>query len=239
MKRHNSNNEYLLKICAVGSSHTGKTKIIRHFTENKFTINYLPTLGVDISTKTIQVDNKTVKLILVDTAGQEFFGKLRPSYYRGASACMIFFSLNDRLSFDSVPDWLKEFRYHVPDASVPISLIAINDRKKVQVKKKVNKSKKLQKSKNLVFRGFEVFINWFFNNQSNKLRLAKKKHKEEEINHDKTTPPNELAVSSQEAKKLAKRLGMNYCELYIHEPICFTECLIQIVRDAILIKDQN
>ncbi|MFX0087749.1 MAG: Rab family GTPase [Candidatus Hodarchaeota archaeon] len=239
MINYNSKNEYLLKICAIGSSNTGKSKIIRYFTEGKFTTNYLPTLGVDITTKTIKVDNNKVKLILVDTAGQEFFGKLRPSYYRGASACVIFFSLNDRSTFDSVPDWLKEFRYHVPDASVPISLIAINDTKRIQVKKRINKSKNLPKSKNLVFRGFEVFLNWFFSNQNKKLRLPKKKYEKKQINHHKTDHPNELAVSSQEAKKLAKRLGMNYCELYLQEPICFMDCLIQLVRDAILIKDEN
>ena len=99
-----SKNEYLLKICAIGSGSVGKTSLIRRFAEGKFTTNYLPTLGVDITTKKIEVDNNNVKLILVDTAGQEFFGKLRPSYYRGASACAIFFSLNDRNMFDTIPN---------------------------------------------------------------------------------------------------------------------------------------
>ena len=86
--------EYVLKICAIGSGNVGKTSLIRRFAEGKFTMNYLPTLGVDITTKHLTVDNNLVKLILVDTAGQEFFGKLRPSYYRGASACLIIFALS-------------------------------------------------------------------------------------------------------------------------------------------------
>ncbi|UCG89552.1 MAG: GTP-binding protein [Candidatus Heimdallarchaeota archaeon] len=114
--------EYLLKICAIGSGSVGKTSLIRRFAEGKFTTNYLPTLGVDITTKQIQVDNNNVKLILVDTAGQEFFGKLRPSYYRGASACLIMFALNEKPSFEAIPDWLAEFRKHIPEASVPIAL---------------------------------------------------------------------------------------------------------------------
>jgi small GTP-binding protein len=114
--------EYLLKICAIGSGSVGKTSLIRRFAEGKFTTNYLPTLGVDITTKQIQVENNNVKLILVDTAGQEFFGKLRPSYYRGASACLIMFALNEKSSFDSIPTWLAEFRKHIPETSVPIAL---------------------------------------------------------------------------------------------------------------------
>lgn len=117
-----SDNEYLLKICAIGSGSVGKTSLIRRFAEGKFETNYLPTLGVDITTKKIHIDDNQVKLILVDTAGQEFFGKLRPSYYRGASACLIMFALNDKKSFDSVPDWLAEFRKHIPDSSIPIAL---------------------------------------------------------------------------------------------------------------------
>jgi small GTP-binding protein len=117
-----ADNEYLLKICAIGTGNVGKTSLIRRFAEGKFETNYLPTLGVDITTKVIEVDNKKIKLILVDTAGQEFFGKLRPSYYRGASACLIMFALNEKSSFDQIPDWLLEFRKHMPDQSIPIAL---------------------------------------------------------------------------------------------------------------------
>lgn len=114
--------EYLLKICAIGSGSVGKTSLIRRFAEGKFTTNYLPTLGVDITTKQVRVDDNNIKLILVDTAGQEFFGKLRPSYYRGASACLIMFALNEKPSYDAIPDWLAEFRKHIPETSVPIAL---------------------------------------------------------------------------------------------------------------------
>ncbi len=114
-------NEYLLKICAIGSGSVGKTSLIRRFAENKFETNYLPTLGVDITTKKIEVNNSQVKLILVDTAGQEFFGKLRPSYYRGATACLIMFALTDEKSFEAIPKWLTEFTKYIPP-TVPIAL---------------------------------------------------------------------------------------------------------------------
>ncbi|MFX1282319.1 MAG: Rab family GTPase [Promethearchaeota archaeon] len=128
--------EYLLKICAIGSGSVGKTSLIRRFAEGKFTTNYLPTLGVDITTKQIQVDNNNVKLILVDTAGQEFFGKLRPSYYRGASACLIMFALDEKSSFEAIPDWLAEFRKHIPEVSVPIALAG--NKKDLEEKRQVS-----------------------------------------------------------------------------------------------------
>ncbi|MFX0149368.1 MAG: Rab family GTPase [Candidatus Hodarchaeota archaeon] len=94
-------NEYLFKIVCLGSPFSNKTKILRGYVEGKFDTNYLPTLGVDIATKRIRIDNNQIKLIIVDTAGQEFFGKLRPSYFRGASGALIFFDHKNRTTFES------------------------------------------------------------------------------------------------------------------------------------------
>jgi GTPase SAR1 family protein len=50
--------EWVLKICSTGSYLVGKTSLIRRYAENKFDTNYIPTLGVDITTKRIVVDNQ-------------------------------------------------------------------------------------------------------------------------------------------------------------------------------------
>lgn len=120
--------EYLCKICIIGIPDKLKTTMVRIFTEGKFSQDYLPSLGVDITTKQIQINNNNVKLILVDTSGKEFFGKDRPSYYRGASAAIITFDKGDRDSFMTVKKWYKEFvneidRVKKPRFQVPIALV--------------------------------------------------------------------------------------------------------------------
>ncbi|MHA1967034.1 MAG: Rab family GTPase [Candidatus Hodarchaeales archaeon] len=222
-------NEYLLKICAIGSSDLEKTTLIRRFAEGKFTTNYLPTLGVDITTKKIQVDDNNIKLILVDTAGQEFFGKLRPSYYRGASACTIFFSLHKRETFNAVPLWLKEFREHIPDASIPITLIAVSNCIPRKSYRMINKIKSINK-KRIAFLDF--ILNYILIKHGLKLKKSRKKRKKRFI-------LSEYEVSSAEAEKLAKSLGMRYCELYLENDICFKRCLKQLVRDALSVKANN
>ena len=118
--------EFMLKICAIGSVSAQKTEFIRRYADEKFDTDYLPTQGADITNKKITVNNEPVKLILVDTAGQEFFRKLRSSYYRGASVVIIFFSKGDRKSFEEVPEWKKEFEEHIapPLPSVILGLQA-------------------------------------------------------------------------------------------------------------------
>lgn len=130
-----SESRFLFKIVAVGDGRVGKTSLIRRFAENKFDMNYLPTLGVDITTKSLSVSEKSVKLICLDTAGQEFFGKLRPQYYHGANGALVVYDITDKETFDNVPVWLDELRRYISDL-IPMILVAnkvdLEDERKVR-----------------------------------------------------------------------------------------------------------
>ena len=122
--------EYLLKICIIGTNFKLRDKLIRSYAEDYSDDRTHETTGVNISTHKVSIDNTHIKLILVNIAGQEFFGKLRPNYYRGASACIIVFDKSDRRSFDTVPDWLKEFQTHILSPDIPIAIVGINTKSK-------------------------------------------------------------------------------------------------------------
>lgn len=113
--------EYVFKIVAVGSGGVGKTSLIRRFALNRFEINYVMTLGVDFTTKELTVFDKFVKIVCVDTAGQEYYGKIRPSYYSGATAAFIVFDITNRNSFESLPKWINELRQYLPN--IPIAIV--------------------------------------------------------------------------------------------------------------------
>ncbi|MFW9906135.1 MAG: hypothetical protein ACFFFH_17580, partial [Candidatus Thorarchaeota archaeon] len=117
----------LLKICLIGYPSELKNNWVRRFAEGKFTTSYLPTQGVDILTKQIQVDGNNIKLILVDIASQDFFRKSRPSYYRGSSAAVITFDKSNSDSFNVVKDWYKEIKSIHP--SIPIALVGFITKK--------------------------------------------------------------------------------------------------------------
>ncbi len=116
--------KYLFKIVSMGSAGVGKTSLIRRFAHGKFQKSYLPTLGVDITTKEVVVEGTDVKLMCVDTAGQEYFGKLRGNYYRGANGCLLVFDLSRSETFNDCPGWLNEFRMHITDhEGIPFILL--------------------------------------------------------------------------------------------------------------------
>ncbi|MFX1285146.1 MAG: Rab family GTPase [Promethearchaeota archaeon] len=113
----------LLKICCTGSER--KTELVRAYAEGKFSTNYLSTIGVDITTKILNLYGLIIKIIIMDTAEQEFFRKLRSSYYHGANGALIFINHEEKSRRNQVKAWHTEFRSVVPDSNVPINLVVI------------------------------------------------------------------------------------------------------------------
>ena len=54
--------DYLFKVLLIGSSGVGKSSLLVRFSDDTFTDNFMPTIGVDFKIKTIDVDGKKIKL---------------------------------------------------------------------------------------------------------------------------------------------------------------------------------
>ena len=65
-------------------------------------------IGVDFKLKSIEVDNKIIKLQIWDTAGQERFRTITTSYYKGAHAIVIVYDISDLNSFEHVKSWMND-----------------------------------------------------------------------------------------------------------------------------------
>eukprot|EP00871_Galdieria_phlegrea_P000827 jgi/Galph1/1745/GphlegSOOS_G408.1 len=98
------------KLVFLGDQSVGKTSIITRFMYDKFDANYQATIGIDFLSKTMYLEDRTVRLQLWDTAGQERFRSLIPSYIRDSSVAIIVYDVTNRASFLSVNKWLEEVR---------------------------------------------------------------------------------------------------------------------------------
>ena len=113
-------NEYMLKICVFGTYNGFRTDFIHTFVDNKSEPN--PVGDVDISTKRIVIGDYPIKLIVVNPNTAEFYKRMRPSWFRGSVACIIFFDKDNRQSFEDVPNWLQKFKKTIPKP-IPIALV--------------------------------------------------------------------------------------------------------------------
>ena len=83
------------KLVFLGDLSVGKTSIINQFMYSTFDKNHQPTIGVDFLSKTIHLEERTVRFQLWDTAGQERFRALIPSYIRDSSVAIVVYDITN------------------------------------------------------------------------------------------------------------------------------------------------
>jgi small GTP-binding protein len=102
--------DFLLKIVLIGDSGVGKTNLLSRFTRDSFTIDSKATIGVEFATRTLTVEDHTVKAQIWDTAGQERYRAITSAYYRGAVGALLLYDVTSSLTFQSLNRWLEELR---------------------------------------------------------------------------------------------------------------------------------
>ena len=60
--------------------------------------------------KNIQVNDRTVRVQIWDTAGQEAFRSITRSYYKSSTCAFIVYDITNKKSFTNVVSWLNECR---------------------------------------------------------------------------------------------------------------------------------
>ena len=94
----------------LGDQGVGKTCIINRFVYDSFDKNYQATVGIDFLSKTMYLEDRTVRLQLWDTAGQERFRSLIPSYIRDSSVAVVVYDTTSRASFLNCSKWIDDIR---------------------------------------------------------------------------------------------------------------------------------
>ncbi|XP_021349357.1 GTP-binding protein YPTC1-like [Mizuhopecten yessoensis] len=100
--------DFLFKYLLIGDSGVGKSSLLLRFADDVFSDTYISTIGVDFKIRTVDVDNKVVRLQVWDTAGQDRFKSITASFYRGAHGIMLVYDVTDMESFQHVETWIKE-----------------------------------------------------------------------------------------------------------------------------------
>lgn len=98
------------KVVFLGDQGTGKTSIIKSFMYGSFDQSYAATIGIDFLSKTMYLDDRTVRLQIWDSAGQERFRSLIPSYIRDSSVAVVVYDISNRTTFANVPRWIEDVR---------------------------------------------------------------------------------------------------------------------------------
>ncbi|MHA1915970.1 MAG: Rab family GTPase [Promethearchaeota archaeon] len=105
--------KFHFKVVVCGDPGVGKTSTILRLTDNAFIRTYIPTLGVSVSERKVEIKDKIVNLIFWDIAGQSKFALMRRHFYQGADGVILVFDITNKDSFLNIENWFKEITKHL------------------------------------------------------------------------------------------------------------------------------
>jgi len=134
------------KLVFLGEQSVGKTSLITRFMYDSFDNTYQATIGIDFLSKTMYLEDRTIRLQLWDTAGQERFRSLIPSYIRDSSVAVVVYDITNANSFQQTSKWIDDVRTE-RGSDVIIMLVGnktdLSDKRQVSTEEGERKAKEL------------------------------------------------------------------------------------------------
>ena len=122
------------KIIVLGDGSVGKSSIIKRFVFNEFDFNTMLTVGVSSYPVIINSNEENIMLNIWDTAGQEKYQSIVPSYFRGSHAALIVYDITNEESFKRVSYWIKQAKEYAGD---DICLLLVGNKLDLESKRAV------------------------------------------------------------------------------------------------------
>ncbi|KAI3630876.1 hypothetical protein MIR68_012311 [Amoeboaphelidium protococcarum] len=132
------------KLVFLGEQSVGKTSLITRFMYDTFDNAYQATIGIDFLSKTMYLEDKTIRLQLWDTAGQERFRSLIPSYIRDSSVAVIVYDLTNRQSFSNTTKWIDDVRN---ERGNDVIIVLVGNKTDLNEKRQITEEEGQQKAK--------------------------------------------------------------------------------------------
>ena len=106
----------------VGSYGVGKTSLVKRFVHSIFSEKYQITIGVKIDKKTVIMDDKEIKLLLWDIAGEEEAFSIPPSYLKGSDGYILVIDGTRMNTYEQAIDIQKRIQQDIGDTPFVVVL---------------------------------------------------------------------------------------------------------------------
>ena len=123
-----------ISLILIGESSVGKTSLMRVYNDLDFKESTLASIGIEVYTKNIQINEEVCSIKIWDTSGQERLRALSANYYRKADGVVLVYDTTSIDSFDNLEYWLKSITYYCK-REIPIIIIG----NKIDLDNKIDK----------------------------------------------------------------------------------------------------
>ncbi|MFX1410481.1 MAG: Rab family GTPase [Promethearchaeota archaeon] len=115
-------NQYKFKITLFGPGGVGKTSLLLRYIKDYFSDDLKKTIGSNFLIKDVELEGKSVRLLLWDIGGQPQFHKLRTIYFKGSNGALGVFDLSSSQSLLKIPGWISSIKKSVKK-TIPMILL--------------------------------------------------------------------------------------------------------------------
>lgn len=114
--------QFKFKITLFGPGGVGKTSLLLRYIKDYFSDDLKKTIGSNFLIKDVEIEGKTVRLLLWDIGGQPQFHKLRTIYFKGSNAALGVFDLASSQTLLKIPGWISSIKKTVKK-TIPMILL--------------------------------------------------------------------------------------------------------------------
>ena len=122
----------IFKLMTLGETCVGKDELLRSFVgKNRFQ-KYPNSIGVDFHVKTIQIEDKEIKLKIWDTLGQERIRNI--DIDKSTQGILLVYDITNYESFDKINNWIENIIYKAPK----LKMVLVGNRCELSNQRKVS-----------------------------------------------------------------------------------------------------
>ncbi|MFX0064465.1 MAG: Rab family GTPase [Candidatus Hermodarchaeota archaeon] len=113
----------VIKVVLLGDGAVGKTTLKNRYISKGFQERYMPTLGADITIKTLNVQKESFECHFWDLAGQPKFNAIRQNYYRGSRGAILVYDITQPDSLPNLNMWIQELHNNIIMKKIPLIIV--------------------------------------------------------------------------------------------------------------------
>ena len=129
------NFDYLFKYIIIGDAAVGKSNLLLRYAHGQFKPEYQLTIGVEFGAKNVEIRNKTYRIQISDTAGQENFRSITRAYYKNSVCALVVYDISSRDSFNNVSTWIEDCKNQSPKT---IFMVLVGNKSDLNDRRQVN-----------------------------------------------------------------------------------------------------